>query len=83
MLLCTVFVLCDHGHCDICRVPVVPCIDKEQCNFSVAGSCGSVYFVLVLKLKGLTREELYEFPFGRKMSIVADKLHLLEEEFEA
>ena len=47
----------------------------------VAAVC--VYFVLVLKLKGLTREELYEFPFGRKMSIVADKLHLLEEEFEA
>lgn len=38
------------------------------------------YFILVLKLKGLTRDELYEFPFGRKMSIVADKLHLLEEE---
>lgn len=36
-----------------------------------------VYFILVLKLKGLTREELYEFPFGRRMSIVADKLHLL------
>ncbi len=47
----------------------------------VAAVC--VYFVLVLKLKGLTREELYEFPFGRKMSIVADKLHLLEDEFEA
>lgn len=38
------------------------------------------YFILVLKLKGLTRDELYEFPFGRKMSIVADKLHLLEED---
>lgn len=38
------------------------------------------YFILVLKLKGLTRDELYEFPFGRKMSIVADKLRLLEED---
>jgi stage V sporulation protein B len=37
----------------------------------------AVYFVLVLKLKGLTREELYEFPFGRKMSVLADKLKLL------
>lgn len=36
-----------------------------------------VYFVLVLKMKGLSREELYEFPMGRRMSIVADKLHLL------
>lgn len=36
-----------------------------------------LYFVLVLKLQGLSREELYEFPFGRRMSIVADKLHLL------
>ena len=46
----------------------------------VAAVC--VYFVLVLKMRGLTREELYEFPFGRKMSIVADKLHLLEDEFD-
>lgn len=36
-----------------------------------------VYFVLVLKFWGLNRQELYEFPFGRRMSIVADKLHLL------
>lgn len=36
-----------------------------------------VYFVLVLKLQGLSREELYEFPMGRRMSIIADKLHLL------
>lgn len=36
-----------------------------------------VYFVLVLKMRGLNREELYEFPMGRRMSIVADKLHLL------
>ena len=38
-----------------------------------------VYFIMVLKLNGLDREELYEFPFGRKMGIVADKLHLLKE----
>lgn len=37
------------------------------------------YFVLVLKLKGLTRLELYDFPFGRRMSILADKLHLLSD----
>lgn len=37
-----------------------------------------VYFSMVLKLKGLSRYELYEFPFGRKMSILADKLHLLD-----
>ena len=36
-----------------------------------------VYFVLVLKLKGLSRDELYEFPMGRRLSIIADKLHLL------
>lgn len=44
----------------------------------IAAVC--VYFVLVLKMKGLTRDELYEFPFGRKMSVVADKLHLLADE---
>lgn len=37
------------------------------------------YFVLVLKLQGLNRRELYEFPFGRRMSIFADKLHLLKD----
>lgn len=36
------------------------------------------YFALVLKLQGLTRQELYEFPMGRRMSVVADKLHLLK-----
>lgn len=36
-----------------------------------------LYFVLVLKLKGLNREELYEFPMGRKMAVLADKMHLL------
>lgn len=35
------------------------------------------YFALVLKLGGLNREELYEFPMGRRMSIVADRFHLL------
>ena len=37
------------------------------------------YFVLVLKLQSLNRAELYEFPFGRRMSILADKLHLLRD----
>ena len=36
------------------------------------------YFVLVLKLQALSRTELYEFPFGRRMSILADRLHLLK-----
>lgn len=37
------------------------------------------YFVMVLKLQGLTREELYEFPMGRRMSLLADRLHLLRD----
>jgi len=37
-----------------------------------------IYFVLVLKLQGLNRQELYEFPMGRRMSVAADKLHLLK-----
>lgn len=40
----------------------------------------AIYFILVLKLGGLTREELYEFPFGRRMSLLADRLHLLSDE---
>lgn len=35
------------------------------------------YFVMVLKLGGLNREELYEFPMGRRMSVLADRFHLL------
>lgn len=38
-----------------------------------------VYFILVLKLGGLSRKELYEFPMGRRMSILADKLRLLRD----
>lgn len=38
-----------------------------------------VYFVMVLKLGGLSRQELYEFPMGRRMSILADKLRLLRD----
>ena len=37
-----------------------------------------VYFMLVIKLQGLNRQELYEFPMGRRLSVVADKLHLLK-----
>lgn len=37
----------------------------------------AVYFALLLKLKGLNRLELYEFPMGRRLSILADKFHLL------
>ena len=37
----------------------------------------AVYFALVLKLHGLSRKELYEFPMGRRMAGIADKFHLL------
>ena len=37
----------------------------------------AVYFALVLKLHGLSRKELYEFPMGRRMARIADKFHLL------
>lgn len=37
-----------------------------------------VYFVLVLKLQGLNRQELHEFPMGRRMVSLADKMHLLK-----
>ncbi len=36
-----------------------------------------LYFCMVLKLGGLNRLELYDFPMGRRMSVLADKLHLL------
>ncbi len=37
----------------------------------------TVYFVMVLKLKGLSMEELAEFPMGRRLQMLADKFHLL------
>lgn len=38
-----------------------------------------LYFVIVLKLGGLSRQELYEFPMGRRMMVLADKLKLLKD----
>lgn len=46
--------------------------------FPAVAAAVFIYFVLVLKLQGLSRNELYEFPMGRRMSILADKLHLLK-----
>lgn len=37
-----------------------------------------VYFAVFLILKGLTKEELFDFPMGRKMYILARKLRLME-----
>ena len=37
----------------------------------------AVYFVMILKLKGLSREELLDFPMGRRLQRAADKFHLL------
>ena len=39
----------------------------------------ATYFALVLKMGGLNRYELYEFPMGRSMSVIADKFHLLKQ----
>lgn len=36
-----------------------------------------VYFVIFLLLKGVTKEELFDFPMGRKMYVVARKLKLM------
>jgi stage V sporulation protein B len=37
------------------------------------------YFVALIKLNTLTKQELFEFPFGRKMYILAVKLRLMKE----
>ncbi|MDD7403387.1 MAG: polysaccharide biosynthesis protein [Butyribacter sp.] len=39
-----------------------------------------VYFCLILKLKGLNRQELYDFPMGRRMAMLAEKLRLIDRE---
>ncbi|MCI5938275.1 MAG: polysaccharide biosynthesis protein [Eubacterium sp.] len=36
-----------------------------------------VYFAVFLLLKGLTKEELFDFPMGRKLYVLAVKLHLM------
>lgn len=37
-----------------------------------------VYFVVFFKLKGMTKEELFDFPMGRKLYLVAVKLKLMK-----
>ncbi len=37
-----------------------------------------VYFVVFLLLKGLTKEELFDFPMGRRLYLVARKMRLME-----
>ncbi len=37
----------------------------------------AVYFVAVLKMRGLTREEIEEFPMGRRLYLLACKWHLM------
>ncbi|MCR5202366.1 MAG: polysaccharide biosynthesis protein [Lachnospiraceae bacterium] len=36
------------------------------------------YFVVLLKINTLTKQELFEFPFGRKMYILATKLRIMK-----
>lgn len=38
-----------------------------------------VYFVLMLLTKGMDRETLLDFPGGRKIAVIAEKLHLLRD----
>lgn len=37
-----------------------------------------VYFVMFLLLKGLTKEEMFDFPMGRKMYLLARKMNLMK-----
>lgn len=37
-----------------------------------------VYFVMLLLLKGLSKEELFDFPMGRKMYLVAKKMRVMK-----
>lgn len=37
-----------------------------------------VYFIVFMKLKGMTKEELFDFPMGRKLYLAARKLKLME-----
>ncbi len=37
-----------------------------------------MYFVVFLKLRGMTREELYNFPMGVRLYLLARKLHLMK-----
>ena len=37
-----------------------------------------VYFTAFLLLKGLTKEELFDFPMGRRIYLLARKMHLMK-----
>ena len=36
-----------------------------------------VYFMVFLILRGLTKDELYDFPMGRRLYLLARKLHVM------
>jgi stage V sporulation protein B len=37
-----------------------------------------VYFALFLLLKGLNKEELFDFPMGRRLYLLACKMHVMK-----
>lgn len=37
-----------------------------------------VYFVVFLKLRGMTKEEMFDFPMGRRLYLMAVKLKLMK-----
>ena len=37
-----------------------------------------VYFVVFIKLRGMTKQELFDFPFGRRLYLAARKLKLMK-----
>ncbi len=45
--------------------------------FSIAAAV-VVYFVMFLLLKGLTKEEMFDFPMGRRMYLLARKMNLMK-----
>ncbi len=59
--------------------PLVGLLIKSNLVQSLVSICVAVfvYFAMVLILKTLTREELYDFPMGRKLYLLARVLHLM------
>ncbi len=46
--------------------------------FVTLGIAMFIYFVVFLKLKGMTKEELFDFPMGRRLYVLACKLRLMK-----
>jgi stage V sporulation protein B len=55
-------------------------VTKSAAILSISSLIAAVfiYFIVYIKLKGVTKEELYDFPMGRRLHLIAAKMRLMK-----